>query len=213
MDRRCDSGKAPRTRDAQEAHILRQATARFAETGYEGSALADIAARCGISKQNLLYYFPSKQILYERVLDSVLDQWLERMDILAGPGQDPAQLVRAYIRAKLRFSREQPQASRVFALEIISGAAVYGSSIRSKVLPILQKDIAIFEDWIAAGKIAAVNPTHLLFAIWAMTQSYADFAAQMALVLGQEALTRDDFAEAETLIVDMVLARLRVSGA
>jgi TetR/AcrR family transcriptional regulator len=57
------------------------------------------------------------------------------------------------------------------------------------VIPLVRKDIEVFEQWIAAGKVAPINATHLLFAIWAMTQSYADFSAQMALVLNRKQLT------------------------
>lgn len=206
MDKTND--KLARTRDVLEARILHFAIEVFAEAGYAGSSLASIAERAGLSKQNLLYYFPTKQILYEKVLDQVLDQWLERMQLLADASQNPAQLLRNYIHAKLRFSREQPQASRVYAMEVISGAPIYGEQLRTKILPLLQKDIAVFEKWIAQGKIAAINPTHLLFAIWAMTQSYADFSAQMSLVLGHTPLNETDFEEAEKLIVDMVLARV-----
>ena len=206
MDRAPD--KLTRSRDALEARIMQAAVEVFAEAGYAGTALASIAERAGLSKQNLLYYFPTKQILYEKVLDQVLDQWLERMNILADPEQDPATLLRNYIRAKLRFSREQPQASRVYAMEVISGAPVYAETMRNKILPLLQKDIAVFEAWMAAGKIASVNTTHLLFAIWAMTQSYADFASQMSLVLGHSPLDENDFTDAETMIVEMVLSRV-----
>jgi TetR/AcrR family transcriptional regulator len=56
----------------------------------------------------------------------------------------------------------------------------------------------------SSGKIKAVNATHLLFSIWAMTQSYADFATQMNLVLAQESLSEQDFDDAEEFIVGMV---------
>lgn len=200
-------------RELLEQKILRAATEVFAETGYAGSSLAAIAELAGLSKQNLLYYFPTKQALYHRVLDQVLDQWLDRMDSLADSQLEPELLLRQYIGAKLRFSREQPQASRVYALEVISGAAEYGEAMRDKILPRLQKDIAAFERWIAEGKIAPVNPTHLLFAIWAMTQSYADFAAQMQLVMNKKTLSRKDYDDAEKLIVDMVLAAIQVAPA
>jgi TetR/AcrR family transcriptional regulator len=73
------------------------------------------------------------------------------------------------------------------------------------VIPLLRADIAVFERWIAEGKIAPVNATHLLFAVWAMTQSYADFAAQMTLVLDRDRLQPADFDDAERLITGMVL--------
>ncbi|KQZ39824.1 TetR/AcrR family transcriptional regulator [Duganella sp. Root1480D1] len=195
-------------RDRLEADIAAEAVRVFAESGYEGASVATIAENVGLSKQNLMYYFPTKQALYQRVLDDVLDNWLERMANLAEPEGEPAEVLRAYIRAKLAFSREHPLASRVYAMEVISGAPMYGEQIRERVVPLVRKDIEVFERWIAEGRIAAVNATHLLFAIWAMTQSYADFAAQMKLVMGREELQASDFVAAEDTIIKLVVTAL-----
>ena len=197
-------------RDKLESDIVAEAVRVFAECGYEGTSIATVADNAGLSKQNLMYYFPTKQALYQRVLDDVLDEWLERMEHLADPAQDPREVLRTYIQAKLRFSREQPWASRVYAMEVIGGAQLYGEQIQNRVVPLLRKDIEVFERWIGEGRIAAVNATHLLFAIWAMTQSYADFSAQMALVLNRKQLTRKDFDDAEKMITDMVLAAVAI---
>ncbi|MFZ6848279.1 TetR family transcriptional regulator C-terminal domain-containing protein [Undibacterium sp. RuRC25W] len=209
MDKRVETVISPR--DQIEAKILQSATEVFSELGFAGASVAGIAERAGISKQNLLYYFANKQVLYHTVLDQVLDQWLERMVILADERQEPEQLLRSYIKEKLRFSREQPHASRVYAMEVISGAQTYAESMREKIIPLLKKDIAVFEQWISQGKIATVNPTHLLFLIWAMTQSYADFSVQMTLVLGHAPLNEGDFSEAEKLISELILHRLQCS--
>ena len=195
-----------RNRDRLEAAIVLEAVRIFAECGYEGASVAAIAEHAGLSKQNLMYYFPTKQALYERVLDDVLDDWLERMAGLNAPGQEPRDLLRAYIGAKLCFSREQPWASRVYAMEVIGGAQLYGAQIQSRVVPLLRRDIDVFENWIEEGRIAPINATHLLFAIWAMTQSYADFSAQMILVMNRKQLVKKDFDDAEEMIVGMVLA-------
>jgi TetR/AcrR family transcriptional regulator len=192
-------------RDKIEATILAEAVRVFAASGFEGASVAAVAENAGLSKQNLMYYFPTKQALYQRVLDGVLDDWLERMASLGDPAGEPGDVLRAYISAKLRFSREQPLASRVFAMEVLAGAQLYGEQIRNRVVPLVRRDIDVFERWIADGKMASVNATHLLFAIWAMTQSYADFAPQMQLVLGRDQLTVEDFADAEELITKMVL--------
>jgi TetR/AcrR family transcriptional regulator len=200
-------------RDRLEADIAAEAVRVFAESGYEGASVSTIAENVGLSKQNLMYYFPTKQALYQRVLDDVLDNWLERMANLAEPDGEPADVLRAYIRAKLAFSREHPLASRVYAMEVISGAPMYGAQIRERVLPLVRKDIEVFERWIAGGRIAPVNATHLLFAIWAMTQSYADFAVQMQLVLGERELTGTDFADAEETICKLVIEALVPGGA
>ena len=195
-------------RDRLEAEIAAEAVRVFAESGYEGASVATIAESVGLSKQNLMYYFPTKQALYQRVLDDVLDEWLARMANIAEPDGEPAEVLRAYIKAKLDFSREHPWGSRVYAMEVISGAPLYGGQIRDRVVPLVRKDIEVFERWIAEGRIAPVNATHLLFAIWAMTQSYADFGAQMQLVLGAGQLTGADFADAEETITRLVIAAL-----
>jgi len=199
-------GKRVQHREEVEGAILREAVRLFAERGFEGTPIQEVAERAGLSKQNLMYYFPTKQALYERVLDDVLDDWLARMASLADTGRDPADVLRAYVAAKLRFSREQPLASRVYAMEVIGGAKLYGAQIRERVVPLLRQDIAVFERWIADGRIAPVDATHLLFAVWAMTQSYADFAAQMTLVLGRTEMTGQDFEDAERVITAMVLS-------
>lgn len=211
VDTRSAAKRRVENRDKLEADILAEAVRVFAECGYEGASIATVAEKAGLSKQNLMYYFPTKQALYERVLDGVLDDWLERMNSLANPEQDPRDVLRAYVQAKLRFSREQPWASRVYAMEVISGAQLYGEQIQKRVVPLLRKDIDVFERWISEGKIAPVNATHLLFAIWAMTQSYADFSTQMALVLNRRQLSKKDFDDAETLITNMVLAAVKVT--
>jgi TetR/AcrR family transcriptional regulator len=204
------SNPRPRPRDIKrdkvEHAILLEAVRLFAERGYEGTAIADVAQGAGLSKQNLMYYFPTKQALYTRVLDDVLDDWLARMASLADAAGAPEDVLRAYVAAKLRFSREQPLASRVYAMEVIGGVKLYGEQIRRRVVPLLRADIAVFERWIEQGRIAPVNATHLLFAVWAMTQSYADFAAQMQLVLDRPRLAQDDYDQAERLITNMVLA-------
>jgi len=201
-----------RRRDRLEGAILAAATRLFAECGFEGTSIAAVAERAGISKQNLLYYFPTKPGLYQRVLDDVLDDWLERMAKLADPQGEPAEVLRAYVAAKLRFSREQPWASRVYAMEVIGGAKFYGEQIRARVVPLLRRDIEVFERWMADGRIARVDATHLLFALWAMTQSYADFAAQMTLVLDKPELDSSDFEAAERTIGDMVVRALACAG-
>ncbi len=203
---RSASARRVLNRDKLEADIVAEAVRVFAECGYEGASIATVAENAGLSKQNLMYYFPTKQALYERVLDGVLDEWLARMDSLADPEQDPRDVLRAYVQAKLRFSREQPWASRVYAMEVISGAQLYGEQIQRRVVPLLRKDIEVFERWIGEGRIGPINATHLLFAIWAMTQSYADFSTQMALVLNRKQLSKKDFEDGEEMITNMVLA-------
>jgi TetR/AcrR family transcriptional regulator len=194
-------------RRRKEDAIVTEAERQFAQFGFEGATLEGIAAACGISRHNLLYYFPSKEALYQRVLDAVLDQWLAGMQDLA-QSDAPQQALRQYIRAKLRYSRERPHGVKVFAKEIIAGAPRYAPAITERVAPLLQAEVQRFERWADEGRIARVDFTHLMFALWALTQSYAEQEAQFALLLGRPALTEADYTAAETLICRLVFGAL-----
>lgn len=192
-------------RQRVEHDILEAAKQLFAQHGYGGVSIDRIAQEAGISKQGLLYYFPKKVLLYRAVLDGVLDVWLSYMDALGRHDDDPEVALREYIAGKLRFSREHPHGSRVFANEVISGAPHFADAIEQRVLPALQADEATYRRWVARGLCRPMDTRHLMVVLWAATQAYADFASQICLVLGKPALEECDFADAEKVICDMVL--------
>jgi TetR/AcrR family transcriptional regulator len=207
------SVKVSVAREKLEQDILAVAKRLFAQRGYGGVSLDHIAKAVGASKQNLLYYFPSKEELYRRVLHGVLDVWLSYMDALSQRPDDPEQAIREYIAGKLRFSREHPDDSRVYANEVISGAPIFAAEIAERVIPALQADVAIFNRWAERGLCRQVDGRHLMVLLWASTQVYADWSSQISLVLGKKELGDDDFAAAEALIVDMVLRTVLIAGA
>ena len=197
-------------RERLEQDILRAAKKLFAQRGFGGVSLDHIAREVGASKQNLLYYFPSKEELYRRVLHGVLEVWLSYMDALSQRPDDPERAIREYIAGKLRFSREHPDDSRVYANEVVSGAPLFSAEIAERVIPALQADVAIFNRWAEQGLCRPVDGRHLMILLWASTQVYADWASQIGLVLGKSELEAEDFQAAENLIVDMVLRTVLV---
>ena len=199
-------------RERLEQDILTAAKRLFAQRGFGGVSLDHIAREVGASKQNLLYYFPSKEELYRRVLHGVLDVWLSYMDALSQRPDDPEQALRDYIAGKLRFSREHPDDSRVYANEVVSGAPIFSAEIAERVIPALQADVAMFNRWAEQGLCRPVDGRHLMILLWASTQVYADWASQISLVLGKPALENADFQAAEALIVDMVLRTVLVAS-
>ena len=200
-------------REKLEQDILAAAKRLFAQRGFGGVSLDHVAKAVGASKQNLLYYFPSKEALYRRVLHGVLDVWLSYMEALSQRPDDPEQALRDYIAGKLRFSREHPDDSRVYANEVISGAPIFAAEIAQRVIPALQADVAIFNRWAERGLCRQVDGRHLMVLLWASTQVYADWSSQISLVLGKNELEDADFAAAEALIVDMVLRTVLLPAA
>jgi len=195
---------APRAARLQkESQIRAEAERQFAQYGFEGASLENIAAALGLSRHNLLYYYPSKEALYRVVLDEVLKEWLERMAGIVG-GTDPEAALRDYIAAKLRFSRERAAGSQVFAREVMAGAPRFRDAIEGQVLPALNADVQTFERWAREQRVARLDFRHLMFSIWSCTQAYADLGPQYAMLLGKPALEGGDFAAAEGVIFSMV---------
>ncbi len=201
--------RAPRAaRLRKQELILLEAERQFARFGFEGVSLDSIAAELGISRQNMLYYFSSKDDLYVAVLDAVLESWLGSMDVMARKN-DPEAAISSYISAKLFFSRDHPSGSAVFTREIMAGAPRYADKLAQRVIPKLRADVRAFERWARQGLIERVDFTHLMFVIWSATQAYADLAPQFALLVGKQRLDDGDFAAAHALITNLVLRSLR----
>ena len=201
----------PRTRiQAQNREIILEAAlAVFAASGYRGATVDAIAAKAKMSKPNLLYYFRRKEEIYVALLERILEGWLEPLKTLK-PGGDPLTEIGDYIRAKLQASRANPEASRLFANEILHGAPMIGKFLRGPLKALVDEKAAVIAGWAAAGKIASVDPHHLIFAIWATTQHYADFDVQVRAVLGGKP---DHLEEAERTLLALILGGLSLRAA
>jgi TetR/AcrR family transcriptional regulator len=178
--------KKPRTRIQREKRdlILDAALDVFSTHGFRGATIDQIAEAAGMSKPNLLYYFRSKEAIHETLISRLLDKWLAPLREMDAEG-DPITEIRSYVRRKIEMARDFPRESRLFANEILQGAP--------RILPLLEIDLRRLVDekaevitgWMREGRIAGTDPYHLIFSIWATTQHYADFDAQVRAVLGE----------------------------
>ncbi|GAA0832831.1 MULTISPECIES: TetR/AcrR family transcriptional regulator [Marinomonas] len=191
-----------------ESRILRSAEIVFASKGFSGASMERIAEISKISKQNLIYYFPNKDLLYRKVLEEILDIWIEKLSFLENHGDTPEEVIRSYVREKMQISRLYPNGSKVFAHEIISGAPVLKDYLISHLKPQFDRDVALVNSWINKGLIEKTDPEHLFFTIWAATQTYADFSTQIEVLLGKSDLTEPDFERAEKAVTDFVVRAL-----
>lgn len=205
--------KKPRRRSqaatAKRAAILQAALALFSQFGIHGTSLDRVAEGAEVSKTNLLYYYPSKEVLYVAVLKEILDVWLAPLRALRAD-QDPLTAIRHYIRLKLEVSRDHPQASRLFCLEMLQGAPLLRGELAGDLKALVESKAAIVEQWISAGQLAAVQPQHLFFMLWATTQHYADFASQVEAVTGQTLQDPEFFAQTVQNVERMIIEGIRV---
>jgi len=188
--------------------ILEAALEVFATHGFRGSTVDQIATRAAMSKPNLLYYYRRKQDIYYAVLQHTLDDWLAPLEAIDAEG-DPIEQLRRYITLKLEMSAQNPAASRLFANEILAGAPVIGDFLRSRLRTLVHDKAAVIRRWVGEGRLAPVDPVHLIFLIWATTQHYADFEAQIRAVLGSQVDRPGFYEQAAQAVLTIVLNGIR----
>ncbi len=203
-------GRRPKTRIQRQKReiILDAALDIFSTQGFRGSTIDEIAEAAGMSKPNLLYYYRGKEEIYATLLHRLLDTWLAPlMDM--NPQGDPVKELRAYIRRKIEMARDFPRESRLFANEILRGAPHIMAMLTDELRPLVDRKAEVIRHWMREGKLAKADPHHLIFAIWAATQHYADFDAQVRAVLGPDRGGDGRFEDAARLIEQLFLEGLR----
>jgi TetR/AcrR family transcriptional regulator len=181
-----DGAKArPLTRIQREKQnvILEAALEVFSVHGFRGSTIDQIADVAGMSKPNLLYYFPRKEEIHRRLISELLVTWLAPLRHIDADG-DPFPEIRSYIRRKLEMARDFPRESRLFANEMLQGAPHIIEMIEIDLKNLVDEKAQVLIGWMDQGKLARTDPYHLIFSIWATTQHYADFDVQVRAVLG-----------------------------
>lgn len=196
--------------DLKRRSILLAAREIFSRVGFAGASLEQVAAAAGTSKTNVIYYFVTKDELYLAVLDDVLALWLAKMEDL-NSNADPIEALRAYIIRKIDFSRDYPEASRLFCMELLQGGHVIYSRLQKSLKPMMDSNASLIRHWISTNRIRPVDPYHLLYSIWSMTQHYADFAVQIRAVSGRDLAQKSFRDEAIDHVVQMVLGGLGIA--
>ncbi len=81
-------------------------------------------------------------------------------------------------------SQHFPRESRLFANEIIQGAPRIRDVLEGELRELVNEIATVINGWVVDGRIKPVDPYHLIFSIWALTQHYADFDVQVRAILG-----------------------------
>ena len=191
-------------RQQNETLILQAAEKVFAEAGFGGATMQLIADMAGLPKANLHYYFPTKEDLYRRVVQQIFEIWLHAADSMdRAPG--PVEGIGAYIEAKMEISRRHADGSKVWASEVMHGAPVIQDYLETTLRNWTTGRAALIQRWIDEGKMAPVNPEHLLYMLWATTQHYADFGHQIETLNGGKPLSDKQWKAAKDSVKEIIL--------
>lgn len=204
------AGTQRRTRIQQENEekILEAALEVFSARGFSGSTIDEVAEAAGMSKPNMLYYFRTKEAIHRALIERVLDTWLDPLRSFNADG-DPVSEIRSYIRRKIEMARDFPRESRLFANEILEGAPRIEDALKGPLKELVDAKAQVIRQWQRDGKLARCDPYHLIFSIWATTQHYADFDAQVRAVLGQDSYNDGRFEDAARFLDLLFIEGLR----
>ena len=190
--------------------ILLAAEKVFAEQGYAGTKMADIAKQAALPRSNLHYYFSTKDELYREVLVNLLDTWglegacFEKFD-------DPRVVLTSYIMEKMNHSRTRPHGSKLWANEIMRGAPLFQDMLDEHMAKGAKLMELKIRQWVDDKRINPVEPSALLYMIWASTQHYADFDYQVCALNGHQPLSDQQFYQATQTITAVILRGVGLS--
>ena len=191
--------KPSRIQIENRKRILDAALGLFATHGFRGTTLDQIADACGMHKPNLIYYYENKEAIHLDLLNTLMTEWLSPLDAM-NPEGEPLEEILTYIRRKMEMSRLYPRESRLFANEIVQGAPRMLPHLETTLKPLFDRQCSTIDRWMAEGKLARMHPAHLIFSIWAVTQHYADFEAQISVLLpGDDTRTQEADSFVETM--------------
>lgn len=197
-------------REKNQALILATAERVFARQGLSKTTTQMIADEAKLPKANIHYYYRSKKDLLEAVLERILRLWLDsatRFTLEDGPKLNFTR----YIDEKINQSQENVNASKVFAMALIGEEPFLLDYLRDHFVGELAREKSIIEAWANQGLMKPVSVEHLFISMWALTQTYADFDAQVKILLNKPELDDQDYQDAKSFITHMILTTCGIS--
>ena len=203
--------RPPRRRGEETAErILDAAEDLFAERGYAGTTLRDVATRVGIRIPSLYNHFDSKESLYEAVLARGMGPVLEALSafVEAGPEayRDPGQVVgRVMDLLSLR-----PRLPRLVLHETLGGGPHLTPMLRGWIEPTFARASRMVEASPALARWGHDHVPNLVLAMYHVVLGYFTIAPLYDALSGEDLLTPEALERQKRFVGQVVAALFEV---
>jgi AcrR family transcriptional regulator len=165
--------------------ILDQAMVEFGTRGYEATSLDDLAGRLGIRKQTILYWFPSKEVLLEAVVDRCADEVTNRLVAGLARAEEGFGRIEAMVRVMFRLAARYPEMLG-FLREVTRLGPPASSRLLERIEPLVTRAAGFLEAEMDAGRMRRHDPRLLLLAAYSMVTGMAT-EVEVLRAFGEEA--------------------------
>jgi TetR/AcrR family transcriptional regulator len=181
------TASAPKTRE----QILVEAARLFAEHGFEGTSLNDIAEAVGIRRSSLLHHFASKDALYREVFEISISDWFVRIDVAIDAPRNGFEQMDRVIDAGFQFFMANPEFVRLFRREALEDNSEFASEFASVLRPQVDAVCGFFEKEMDAGRFRRLDPLQLVLTGYGLIMTYFSDLPFLEALTGSDPLATD----------------------